>query len=302
MLSPIQIILGFLLPAVLVGLVVLGCRIFPSGAMRLVVRSLLAPVVVLGFCIAFLEFEPRLAGKIGSNVIDWLFYVPIMFGFLGLLDDLFRPPLWLRTIVLLILWHMISRLMLLPQIPSSVSETTAALWVDATTLVTLVWFLAIEHVADRVAGFAVPAILAVLSGGAAILLAMAWHIQSSGELAGALAVMCFGALAASIFGGKVFFRGFGGTIALLIQLLILHGYFYTNDTLTTAQQTWAAIYLASPVLIFLGDLPGMQRLRPSWRLAVRIVPLAVLVAIIAGIAVRDFVRSDQMRGQEQGID
>jgi hypothetical protein len=300
MLSAPQIILGFLLPAVLVGLVLLACRVFPAGAPALIVRSLLSPAVIFGFSLAFFEFEPKLSQSIGGNVIDWLLYIPLLMGFLGLLDGLLHPPLWLRAIVLLLLWHVVARLILLPQIPSYLTESAASIWIDAASFVALMWFLGFESLAVRVTGFAVPAVLAILSAGAAILLGMTWHIQSSGQLAGALAIICFGALVASRFVRNIHLSGFAGTIALLLQLLIFHGYFYTNDTLTTAQQTWTGLYLASPALIFFADLPPIQRLRPSWRLVIRIAPLAMLIAIFAGIAVRDYLKPDQRQQSQHG--
>ncbi len=37
-------------------------------------------------------------------------------------------------------------------------------------------------------------------------------------------------------------------IVVILQLLLVHGYFYTDDNLTDTQQVWIALLLATPLL------------------------------------------------------
>ena len=141
-----------------------------------------------------------------------------------------------------------------------------------------------------------------MSGVSAIVLALGWHIQSSAALAGVLALICVaGAVAGVISRRASFSRGFAQMIVVILQLLLVHGYFYTDDNLTDAQQVWIALLLAAPLLALLGDIPALRGRRPALRLAIRLGPAFLLLAIISAATVRDFVRADQTAGAARGI-
>jgi hypothetical protein len=292
--TPMQILAGTVLPAVL-----LAAAILPAWRpwnRRAVgdARWIFGPLVGLGFCIAYCNFELKLGWPPDANVLFLLFYFAVLIGFLGFLDALLKPPMWLRAVALVLIWRIFVRLMLVPQIPRSISGAGAELWVDGLSLAALIWWLMFEHLADRAPGAAAPAILAGLSGASAVLLAMGWHIQASGAMAGTLLAMSIAALVLAAWNGRIgFSRGFAQTIALLLLMLLIHGYFYTDDTLTGRQQIVAAVLLASPLLGLAGDLPLIRRGRSGWRLAARVVPVLVALGIICAITIGDYVRADQ---------
>jgi hypothetical protein len=88
-------------------------------------------------------------------------------------------------------------------------------------------------------------------------------------------------------------------IVVILQLLLVHGYFYTDDNLTNAQQILAALLLAAPFLALLGDLPALKPRRNLPRLFLRLGPAILLLTLIAAATVRDFVRADQTAAPAQ---
>ncbi|MGD0462512.1 MAG: hypothetical protein ABSB74_08490 [Tepidisphaeraceae bacterium] len=292
--TPMQILAGMVLPAVLLGVAIaLAWRPWSRRATA-DARWVFAPIIAIGFCIAYWNFELKPGWPPGGNVLFLLFYFAVPVGILGLLDSLLKPPLWLRAVVLLLLWRIFVRLLLLPQIPRQISAPNAELWIDALSLIALGWWLTFEHLADRSPGVVTPLILAAVAGASAILLAMGWHIQASGAMAGALVAMSIAAMVLATWNSRISFsRGFAQTIVLLLQLILIHGYFYTDDALTTGQQIWAGLLLASPLLAFTGDLPVLRRQRPAWRLAVRAIPVLIALGIVCAATVRNYARADQ---------
>ena len=88
-------------------------------------------------------------------------------------------------------------------------------------------------------------------------------------------------------------------IVVILQLLLVHGYFYTDDNLTDTQQLLAALLLATPLLALFGDIPALRSRRNTLRLAVRLGPAILLLALISAATVRDFIRADQTTGATQ---
>lgn len=185
-------------------------------------------------------------------------------------------------------------MILINQIPRLISEAQAELWIDASSLVTICWWLAVETLAERSPGATVPLLLTLLSTVAALILSMAWHIQTSAALAGSLAAMSAAALVFCFWRSRIpFSRGLAHAIVLILQILLVHGYFYTDDALTSSQEAWFALFLASPLLAFIGDVPPLCRVRPSRKVFARVLPVAILLACIAGATIHDFVQAQQ---------
>jgi hypothetical protein len=290
-----QILGGFLAPAVLIALVA-------GFAWRLAAdaRWIFGPLVALAFCIAYAVVESHIGWPPTANVLYLPFFFAIVTGVLTLVDSLFRPPLWLRVLVLVILWRIAIRLMLMRQIPNALTASSAEMWIDLSTLITAIWFVLFEHLADRAPGITAPLLLFGMSGVSAIVLALGWHIQSSGALAGVLALISLAGVATSLISHRASFsRGFAQMIVVILQLLLVHGYFYTDDNLTDVQQIWTALLLAAPLLALLGDIPALRGRRSALRLALRLAPAMILLAVICAATVRDFVRADQTAGATQ---
>jgi hypothetical protein len=288
-----QILAGILLPAVLLGLGgALSWRPWSRHA-NADARWVFAPLGAIGFGIAYWSFEPKLGWPPDANVIYLIFYFGMLIGILGLLDSVFKPPVWLRAIVLVLLWRIAVRSLLIKQIPQVISEPAAELWIDALAAIALAWWLAFEHLAERSPGVATPVVLAAIAGASAVVLALGWHIQSSGTMAGALMGMSIATIVLAAWESRISFsRGLAQTLVLLLQLVLIHGYFYTDDTLTTPQQILVGLLVASPLLAFTGDLPVLRRQRPAWRLAARAIPVLLVLGIVCAATVRDYVRAE----------
>lgn len=289
-----QMICGLLLPAVMVGTFAAAAWKSEENA-----RWAWGLLLATGFGVAYWNLETRVGWPPSANVLYLLFYFGIVAGLLGCADALFRPPISVRIVVLVIGWRLAVRLLLAPQVPNSISGTIAEMWVDLSTLVTVVWWLIFESIAVRSPGVCVPLVLAGLAGAAAIFLGLGWHILGSGALAVSLAMVCLACAVLGAIGRRISYsRGFAETIVLMLQLLLVHGYFYTDDTLSGAQEAWIAILLASPVLALAGDLPIVRRRGVVARLAVRVVPMAIALGIVCGITVRDYARAQQDAAQQ----
>jgi hypothetical protein len=290
-----QILGGFLAPAVLVALVA-------GFAFRLAAdaRWIFGPLVAVAFSIAYSVVQSGIGWPPTANVLYLPFYFTIVGGVLTLADSLFKPPIWLRVLILVILWRITVRLMLIHQVPNALSASNAEMWIDLSTLITAIWFILFEGLADRAPGITAPLLLFGMSGVSAIVLALGWHIQSSGSLAGVLALISLAGVITSVISRRASFsRGFAQMIVVILQLLLVHGYFYTDDNLTDTQQVWIALLLATPLLALLGDIPALRGRRSVWRLAIRLGPAIILLAIISAATARDFVRADQTAGAAQ---
>jgi hypothetical protein len=158
----------------------------------------------------------------------------------------------------------------------------------------LVWWLTFETIAKWWAGVTIPILLAGLSATCAVVLALGWHIQTSGLLAGAILAMCCSGLILGAFSSReLFSRGFAQMIVFVLQLLLFHGYFYTDDELTTKQQVLVAILLIAPLLAFAGASRRVCELSRLSQIFVRLVLVFAALGIVCEITVRDFVLADQ---------
>lgn len=287
--SLMQILGGFIAPAVLIALVGSIARKFVHDP-----RWIFGPLIAIAFAMGYRAIEPAVGWPPNGNVVYLLFYLPVLAGILTLADSILKPPLWFRALVLVILWRLGVRLVLGRQIPNLISPSAAEMWIDFSTAVTTIWWLTFEGLADRAPGITTPLLLSVMSGAIGIELALAWHIQTSGALAGVVALIALAGIVPGAFRQALAFsRGFAQMAVLILQLLLVHGYFYTGDPLTPTQQTLTALLLTAPLLALLGDVPAARRLTPRRRLAIRLIPAMIAVAIVCGVTIRDFARAQQ---------
>jgi hypothetical protein len=292
MLSPTAMLWGFVLPAALVAAaLIIGWQ--PWRAAEHNARWLAAPAIAAGFAIAFWHLQsPPVYPPGTGDAVSWLFYFAISIALLGLLEGILRPPLWLRAILLVILWRLAVRALLSRLIPRVISESDAEAWIDAAVLAALIWWLAIESLAARAPGPTVPLIFAILATAFAVTL-VTWHIIRSGTLVGALGAMSGAAAVISLWDRRISFSAGGVTaFALLVLALATHAYFYTDDTFTPAQNARTALMLLSPLLAFAGDLPGIRSQKPLLRLAARLLPLLLVAGAVTGLGLRDYLRAE----------
>jgi hypothetical protein len=289
-LTAAMVMLGFALPAVLVaGGLILAWRAW-RGACSCDARWIAGPLIAAGLVIAFPSIEQtRPPWPPGSgNAVFWIFYCALALGLLTFLQDVRRPPWWLAALLLIALWRLFMRVMLAPQVPRLISDFEAEAWIDAATVAVVVSWLAMQQLARIAPGPTAILVLGIVCTGWAVML-VTWHIIRSGELAGTLAIMCAAAAVVSIWRRWITLTGGGvSAVVLLLLCLIVHGYFYTDDTFSPAQQARTVILLVAPLLAFAGDLPGIRRARPGWRLAARLAPVLLAVGIVAGLAAAEY--------------
>jgi len=287
---------GLIAPAIGVALLAtIGWKFFRDA------RWLFGPLLAAAFCAAYLAVEVHIGWPPTANVTYLLFYFTLVAGALTLIDSLAKPPLWLRVIVLVLLWRIAAGLIILRLIPSSISPAAAELWIDFSTLSAIAWFLVFEHLSQRASGITVPLFLTILCVSCAVFLALGLHIQSSGVLAGDLALVCICAIVLSLFVRRTeFSRGFAQMVIFILQLLLLHGYFYTDDNLSAPQQIRAGLLLAAPLLCLLGDIPAIRN-HPSalLRLAIRLLPAIIVLTAISALTARDFLHAEQAAAMEE---
>ena len=290
-----QLLCGLVVPAALAAIVAALL-----GALRAEAPWVWGLVLGAGFALAYWNLQTRPGWPPTANVLYLVFYFGVAAGILCFADGLFRPRTVVRIIVLVIAWRVAVRLLVTPQIPRSISPTDAEMWIDLSSLVTAVWVMAFEFLAQRAPGAAAPLVLGVISTASAIILALGWHCLGSGAIAGSLGMICLVGLFMGVFAPRIpLWRGFCEGIVLLLLLVLIHAYFYTDDTLTPVQETWVAILAAAPLLALLGDLPILRDRKPSLRLAVRVIPVLIALGIICGATIHDYVHSDQSQQMEE---
>jgi hypothetical protein len=283
------ILLGFVLPVVMTAVVLATC----GHRWRWVVAPVLGAALAVGFW--NLRARPHLPGS--GEVIEWVFWLAVCLGILGWFDAVFQPPFWMRALFVLFVWRLVIRLMLSPLIPGTL--TLAEEWIDFLSLGALVWWWTLERVSESSPGLTGPALLLVMSIGAAAILT-SWHIVGSATIAAAMGAICGAAGLVSLWRKSISLgRGGAAAVGLTLLALLVHGYFYTSDTLTTRQQIFAGVLLISPMLALGGELPAAAKLRPGWRLAVRLLPVMVAVGVVAGLSLHDYAQADQAQQQDE---
>jgi hypothetical protein len=292
------IVVGFVLPVFLTaaGLAV-AWRVWNPRATA-DGRWIGGPLLGAALAMAFwnLRAKPHFPPGTGE-VIEWFFWLAVGLGILGWFDAVARAPFWLRAIVVLFIWRLAMRLMLWPLMTGTLSLPEE--WIDFLSLGAMVWWWSVETVAANSSGLSAPLLLLILCGGSAAMLA-SWHIVGSAMVAAAVAMICGGVAVIAFWRGRVSLdRGAVGAVALTLLALLVHGYFYTGDTLSRSQQIFAVVLLVSPMLALGGDLPAAAKLRPGWRLAVRLLPVILAVGVAAGMSLREAARADQAQQQDE---
>jgi hypothetical protein len=293
MLPPGAIFWGFVLPGLVVAAALaVGWQVWRKEG-KLDGRWVNGPAIAGAFALAFWDLQPNKPWPAGAavraNVENWIFYFAIIVAALSLMEGLGRPRRRLGAIILVILWHMAAQTLLNPLIPRTVLPKIAELWIDGAVLTVLVWWLTMQSLAQRIAGITVPLVMGIVTGGTAVTL-LSWHLIGAAMLAGVIGVFCAVVFILAAWRRRVSLSH-GGVTAMVasLQLLVVYGYFYSPDTFGADQNVRTGLLMASPLLAFVGDLPGVRRWRPGWRLASRVIPLLILVGIVVGFNVRAYL-------------
>ena len=82
-------------------------------------------------------------------------------------------------------------------------------------------------------------------------------------------------------------------VAVILLLLLLHGYFYTDDELTGRQELLAGLLLASPLGACLGMVPWVRGRGRVWEIGARVAVVLVVLGVICAVTVRDYIRAEE---------
>jgi hypothetical protein len=291
MITAATIFWGFVFPGLLVaaGLLLAG-RVAIGGVL-----------VAIGFAVAFWSLRGP-AGFPPTNAVQWLFWLAAPVGILSAIDSFLKPPIWLRSIFLLLLLRISLRTILAPLVPASLSSESLEMWIDIGSLIALLSWLSIEDLAERASGPTAAFVLAILCFGIGILVATTLHIQQEGEIGISLAIMSAAAGVAAAWNRKIAIgRGTAQAVILLVLPLLAFGWFYSDDTLSTSQQIRAGILLAAPLAAFIGDIPGIRKFSPRIRFVLRLATVGLIVGALSGMSIADYVHTEHaaaMQGEE----
>lgn len=289
--DPILFAKGVIATAVASAVFVLAAgwdRKAPSAA-RINVAGILASALAMALGCHVLAILPRWPA---ANVLDrYLLFVLPAAALVELIAAVPRVPRWLAWTVRLALAAAIGPVLLYK---SSYLEGSAENWsvrdvwialAAGAVLLLLVWGL-LARLSKRTPGISLSFAVAetALAGGLVVMLSA---YPTGGATAVPLAAALVGAVAASCLltecpapGGSL-----GFTLAGLYGVLMMGRFF---GALSTER---AVVVFLAPLLCWITELPALRR-RPSWQVAVlRLVIVAIPLAIVLVLAQRDFARS-----------
>lgn len=277
--SPVHILaFGVLLPGVIAGIVLfVAWRRFLtpihsrwSGAVAFTVGYLIAHFVAFGMP----SFPP-------TDATQWLAYLTIAAMVVGLVESFWQAPLWARGVWRwgfsgLVLW-----LLLRSVVEYTWGVPKGLVWLLALSIVMLMFWTALDALAERVKGALLSVLLFITLLGSSIAL-MLGRSASISQLCGSVTAMT---IVSAIVGWQQHnFTLAKGAVSVLTVLLFgfwLNGVFYAYLPMVTA-----VLLMLSPMAGWLGQTPTMRRL-PAWQsVSVQILVALSLVVVANIIAVR----------------
>jgi hypothetical protein len=290
-----DILLGFILPAILVGVaMVIGW--WPKrdgrwiGAIEFSVAFALAACSIAG--------APRWPPGTG-DASSWLVWFTIPIGLLGFLDALLRPPTWFRALLLFILVRIGAGLLIAPTIQNSGTQALSTLWsmnvwIDCMAAAAVIFWVSLETLAGRVSGVTIPLLLFLTFGAAAAIFGLSDNAKQSEEAAAlsglALAVVILARpLRISADRGMVL----AAFVPLVGMLTFVHVYSYTEPPPTSV-----ALLLLAPLLGWCGELPAVKGMGAGKQWAIKLIPVLLLLAAAIGITARQFLQSSDAAAKQ----
>lgn len=296
--TPGEIFLQFVLPALLVGVALLiGWWKTRNG------RWIGAIAISGGFALSACGIGGLPHWPPGSGDASfWLVWFAIPVGLLGLLDALFRPPIYLRVILVFLLLRIESGEILAAMLSRPVSSGgVSPLWLYCfATFGTVIWLL-LETLAARASGMTLGVTLTFLFAFAGAILGISDNVKASKE---AVAIMGM-SIAATVLARPLkicFDRSI--LLAVLVPLLgilvFVNFYSYTPPPIGSV-----ILLLIAPISAWCGDLPGIKKWRPGKRLALRLIAVGLSLAAAFAVTAHDVLqpsRSADKQSTMQGDD
>jgi hypothetical protein len=271
MLTTSDILFGVLLPLVLSGLIL-------AVASKLRKLSYWPGPLAIGiaFTAAFGCIEGSSHIFPPHSAIPWLFYVGLIFAFVGLLDAAIRMPTWLRPIVIIAATVIGAALVLRFNFDNHTWDAAhGSIWLFAIGIVAAIWWCCFESAASE-GGIIMP-VAAMLTSGIGGLVIMLVADQTVGQALGALAI----AFAATVpviafFKDVSLARGTSALVAGVGVCALAAAYFVSDVPILDL----SLIGIAPLVLVGSRWLPIKKPwLRVSVRLVIVLIPLGVALVL-----------------------
>jgi hypothetical protein len=276
-----DIVVGFALPAVVCGLILLAAwqpwrRQSPrDGRWAGAIAIGTAYVVAYARLVGDLHFPP-------SSPDNWIIYLMPVVMVVGVLFCRMpqAPLVRLGTVVIVcvaLVWLLVK-----PVIGPETSLATKVFEIGAASIAMTAWWLVLNELARHGPRMTAPAIGVLVAAGASVVLGdNGLAIRGGLPLAALAAILLITTIVAAIT--PRFRLAGGGTLAVTLILFgtFLYAYFYVFEP---SPRLLAAmpILAGSPVLAWLAWLPGIRR-RAAWQRGV-IAIVAVLIAIAGAVA------------------
>jgi len=214
-----------------------------------------------------------------NTAVQWLVYLALLAGAVALAEPLWRKKSWLRFAVWLGLGALTAWLQFQALVEHTWTTSQAIQWIGGLALATAALCAALDALAERRAGASLPLafwLTAAVTSGVLLLTKSALLGQLAGSLAG-----IFGAAAVLAWWapGIRLSRGAMTVFGLLFVALLSQGHLYSELSLLGA----ALLYLA-PFAAWLGEVGLVKGLRPSRAVLVRMVLVAIPLAVALLIA------------------
>jgi hypothetical protein len=295
--TPKEILLDFVLPAILTGVALL-VGWFPRRNGRWIGAIAFSAGFALADCqIAGTPHWPPGTGDAAFWIV-W-FIVPI--AFLGLLDALLRPPYWLRAMLLFVLVRLGTAILIAPVIPKSGADANGTnwsmgIWLDSFAAATAIFWLGLETLAERTPGTLLPILLTLTFAGAAAVLGLSDNVRPSQECA-ALAGL---AMAAAILARPLrlaFDRGavLAAIVPMMGMFAFAHFYSYNEPPVASI-----ALLLLAPLLAWCGETKWVKESGPTIQWIMRIIPVLLCLAAAIFVTAHQF-QSSASSADKQGM-
>jgi hypothetical protein len=282
MFTAADILVGFVLPAVACGAILMGAwRPWQRSVQARDGRWAGAIAIGVGYSIAYTRLVGDLSFPPGSADNWILYFMPVAMGVGLLFCAVGRAPL-LRVLVVMAVCAVLNWLLLRPLIGESMAVRVVALWIAAGTIAMTLWWVLLTWISRSGPRLLGPVIAMIVAAGGAVILGNGGLAQRGGFTLGALAVVMGATVVVAAISPQFSLAG-GGALAVMLVVwgTMVYGYHYIYPEPGWHMTSAMGIVLAAPALAGVIRLPSLRR-RSAWVRGMA-GTAAVLVAVAAGV-------------------
>jgi hypothetical protein len=289
-----EILYGLVLPALLAALLSVPVLIFRRHG----IASKKSLWLHLGLGVPFVVGFGGLFGVPRLPVAEswqWLFYIVAGITAFGIVDSLWRAPMWARATGALLVAEAFAWLLLWPLIENNWADGHPLFWIEAFSLALFFSWLGLNSLSNRISGAQFS--FALLPPTVAVpLVVMLSGYRTIGPMGG-IPFACIAAMLPIMWFASVTY-GRGPVLLWIVMCygLLAAGYFFANATTGNCM-----LLLVSPQMAWVGELPPFRRWRPAARGALRVAAVAMPAFVAVGLAGASFARqqSEENSGMTQ---